>query len=64
MKELTFEVLTGVELGAISNLADTHFDVARSRVQTAGLEHGLLLNFAAMPLTVKPILLGPPASAS
>ena len=42
-----------VELKAISELADIHFAIGRSYLKAVGLEHGLLLNFATMPLTVK-----------
>jgi GxxExxY protein len=45
-----------VELKAISALEDIHFAIVRSYLKAAGLEHGLLLNFAAMPLTVKRVL--------
>jgi len=45
-----------VELKAISALEDIHFAVVRSYLKAARLEHGLLLNFAAMPLTVKRVI--------
>jgi GxxExxY protein len=45
-----------VELKAISELEDIHFAIVRSYLKAAGLEHGLLLNFAAMPLTVKRVI--------
>ena len=45
-----------VELKAISELEDLHFAIVRSYLKAAGLEHGLLLNFAAMPLTVKRVI--------
>jgi GxxExxY protein len=48
-----------VELKAVSALEDIHFAIARSYLKAAGLEHGLLLNFAAMPLTVKRVIYQP-----
>ena len=42
-----------VELKAVSELADIHFAIVRSYLKAVSLEHGLLLNFATMPLTVK-----------
>jgi GxxExxY protein len=48
-----------VELKAISELQDVHFAITRSYLKAAGLEHGLLLNFATMPLTVKRVIYQP-----
>jgi len=45
-----------VELKAISALEDIHFAVVRSYLKASHLEHGLLLNFATMPLTVKRVI--------
>jgi GxxExxY protein len=45
-----------VELKAISELEDIHFAIVRSYLKAIGLEHGLLLNFATMPLTVKRVI--------
>jgi GxxExxY protein len=45
-----------VELKAISELEDIHFAIVRSYLKAAGLEHGLLLNFAMMPLAVKRVI--------
>ena len=45
-----------VELKAISALQDIHFAIVRSYLKAACLEHGLLLNFATMPLTVKRVI--------
>lgn len=45
-----------VELKAISALEDIHFAVVRSYLKAANLEHGLLFNFASMPLTVKRVI--------
>ncbi|HLX94206.1 MAG TPA: GxxExxY protein [Verrucomicrobiae bacterium] len=54
--DLLVEDLIVVELKAISNLEDIHFSIVRSYLKAAGLEHGLLLNFATMPLTVKRVI--------
>jgi len=48
-----------VELKAISALEGIHFAVVRSYLKAAGLEHGLLLNFATMPLTIKRVIYRP-----
>jgi len=48
-----------VELKAISALEDIHFAIARSYLKAAKLEHGLILNFATMPLTIKRVILQP-----
>ena len=45
-----------VELKAISELDAIHFAIARSYLKAIGLEHGLLFNFAKMPLTVKRVI--------
>jgi GxxExxY protein len=45
-----------VELKAISALEDIHFAIVRSYLKAARLEHGLLLNFATMPLTMKRVI--------
>jgi len=42
-----------VELKAISALEDIHFAIGRSYLKAAGLQDGLLLNFATAPLTIK-----------
>lgn len=42
-----------VELKAIRDLEPVHFSVVRSYMKAMQVESGLLLNFAAMPLTVK-----------
>ena len=59
--DLLVEDLIVVELKAISVLADIHFAIVRSYLKAAGLEHGLLLNFATMPLTIKRVILQSPA---
>jgi GxxExxY protein len=45
-----------VELKAIKALEDVHFAQVRSYLRATELKHGLLLNFAAMTLTVKRVL--------
>jgi GxxExxY protein len=42
-----------VELKAIKGLEPVHFSVVRSYMKATHVDSGLLLNFAAMPLTVK-----------
>lgn len=42
-----------VELKAVQELADIFFATVRSHLKATGLEAGLLLNFATMPLTIK-----------
>jgi GxxExxY protein len=44
-----------VELKAIRALDNIHFSTVRSYMKALGLESGLLLNFATMPLTVKKV---------
>ena len=57
--DLLVEDTIVVELKAISALEDVHFAIVRSYLKAAGLEHGLLLNFATMPLTVKRVIYQP-----
>ncbi len=54
--DLLVENLIVVELKAISELEDIHFAIVRSYLKAASLEHGLLLNFATMPLMVKRVI--------
>lgn len=42
-----------VELKAVQALEDIHFAIVRSYLKATGLQSALLLNFAAMPLTIK-----------
>jgi GxxExxY protein len=53
-----------VELKAISELEDIHFAIARSYLKAARLKHGLLLNFASMPLTTKRVIFERPGHHS
>ena len=57
--DLLVEDLIIVELKAIFALEDIHFAVVRSYLKAIGLEHGLLFNFATMPLTVKRVIYQP-----
>ena len=45
-----------VELKAVKALEDIHFAQVRSYLKAADLKHGLLLNFATMPLTIKRVI--------
>ena len=42
-----------VELKAVQGIEDVHFAIVRSYLKATDLQSALLLNFAAMPLTVK-----------
>lgn len=42
-----------VELKATTGLEKIHFSTVRSYLKATGLNDGLLLNFASMPLTIK-----------
>jgi len=42
-----------VELKATADLDKIHFSIVRSYLKATGLQDGLLLNFATMPLTIK-----------
>lgn len=42
-----------VELKAIKDFEPIHFTIVRSYMKAVGVDSGLLLNFATMPLTVK-----------
>ena len=45
-----------VELKAIKALEHIHFAQTRSYLKALNLKHGLLLNFASMPLTIKRVI--------
>ena len=51
--ELLVAGRVGVELKAIQDLEPVHFAIVRSYMKAMHVGSGLLLNFAAMPLTVK-----------
>jgi GxxExxY protein len=44
-----------VELKAVKAIEDVFFAIGRSQMKAAGIRDGLILNFAAMPLTIKRI---------
>ena len=48
-----------LELKAVSTFEDIFFSIVRSYLKACGLRHGLLLNFASMPLTVKRVIFDP-----
>lgn len=51
-----------VELKAVREIEDIFYAIGRSQMKAAGIRDGLILNFAAMPLTIKRI--GPGLGAS
>lgn len=51
--DLLVDKLIVVELKAVSELQDIFFAHTRSYLKALDLNHGLILNFAAMPLTIK-----------
>lgn len=54
--DLLVEDAVVVELKAIKNLEDIHFAIVRSYLKALDRKHGLLLNFAKMPLEVKRVI--------
>ena len=54
--DLLIEGTLVVELKATSGLEDIHFSQVRSYLKALNLKHGLLLNFASMPLTIKRVI--------
>jgi GxxExxY protein len=44
-----------VELKAVKEIENIFFAIGRSQMKAAGICHGLILNFASMPLTIKRI---------
>ena len=54
--DLLVEDLLIVELKAIKALEDIHFAQTRSYLKSLNLKHGMLLNFATMPLTIKRVI--------
>lgn len=51
--DLFVEGVLVVELKAVKALEDIFFATTRSYMKAVGVEDGLILNFAAMPLTIK-----------
>jgi GxxExxY protein len=60
--DLVVERVLLVELKAVKALEDIFFAVGRSQMRAGGIADGIILNFAAMPLTIKRI--GPGLSGS
>lgn len=54
--DLLVEDVLIVELKAIKTLDAIHFAQTRGYLKALGLKHGLLLNFATMPLTIKRVI--------
>ena len=54
--DLVVENLIVVELKAAKSLENIHFAQIRSYLKAIDKRHGLLLNFATMPLTIKRVL--------
>jgi len=44
-----------IELKAVKEIEDIFFTIGRSQMKAAGIRDGLILNFSAMPLTIKRI---------
>jgi GxxExxY protein len=59
--DLLVENLIVVELKAVKEVNDTHFAVVRSYLRAAGLDHGLILNFAKPTLEIKRVSARAPA---
>ena len=53
--DLLVEGILLVELKAVKEIEDVFFAIGRSQMKAAGIQDGLILNFAAMPLTIKRI---------
>jgi GxxExxY protein len=53
--DLLVEKSLVVELKAVAALEDIFFAIGRSYMKAVGVEDGLILNFAAMPLTIRRI---------
>jgi GxxExxY protein len=60
--DLLVEGVLLVELKAVKEIEDIFFTIGRSQMKAADIRDGLILNFAAMPLTIKRIGPGLPAS--
>jgi len=53
--DLLVERVLLVELKAVKGIEDVFFAIGRSQMKAAGIQDGLILNFASMPLTIKRI---------
>ncbi|MBM3852593.1 MAG: GxxExxY protein [Verrucomicrobia bacterium] len=51
--DLLVEGVMLVDLKAVKTMEDVFFAIGRAQMKAAGIEDGLILNFAAMPLTIK-----------
>ncbi len=51
--DLLVEGVLVVELKAVNELEKVFFAISRSYMKAVGVEDGLILNFATMPLTIK-----------
>ncbi len=51
--DLLVEEVLLVELKAVRELENIFFAIGRSQMKAAGIRDGLILNFGAMPLTIK-----------
>lgn len=51
--DLLVEEVLVVELKAVNELENLFFAISRSCMKAVGVEDGLILNFATMPLTIK-----------
>lgn len=54
--DLIVEDTIVVELKAIKGVEDKHLAIVRSYLKAAGKKHGLILNFARVPLEIKRVL--------
>jgi GxxExxY protein len=53
--DVLVEQILLVELKAVREIEDIFFAIGRSQMKAAGIQDGLILNFASMPLTIKRI---------
>ncbi|HXA14410.1 MAG TPA: GxxExxY protein [Opitutaceae bacterium] len=60
--DLLVERVLLVELKAVREIEDIFFVIGRSQMKAVGIQDGLILNFASMPLTIKRIGPGLPSS--
>lgn len=51
--DLLVEKKVVVELKAVSEIEKIHFAIVRSYLKALNLQHGLLLNFSTIPITIK-----------
>lgn len=58
--DLLVENTIVVELKAIKNVEDIHLAVVRSYLKAARKQHGLLINFAKLPLEIRRVIYSAP----